>query len=283
MDHHGQLISLHETTGSNMNVIGRDGVKNVLHSLFENVQLDGRKLIDILPQCKVVAGMSGLALPQNKQNLREIFEEFGAKKENLSLMADVELVLQLINDQGIVLIAGSGSICFGKTKDSTYRVGGLGPILGDKGSGYKIGLYAIQHALAEEYGWGKPTHLTGSMRHFFNVEDLKSLIPKINSLQMKPAKIATVAPLVFEEAFNGDPIAEEIIDTAAQELAELLTSQIALSQLSACEIHLWGGIFKNTHADQFIQKIIQNAGLQKFTIRNRSFENPTVTYARKFI
>jgi hypothetical protein len=50
-------------------------------------------------------------------------------------------------------------------------------------------------------------------------------------------------------------IEKGIIDQATEELSKLLTTMIHLSSLSDCEIHLWGGIFKNAYAESFIQKI----------------------------
>src|ERR1051325_5421056 len=49
--------------------------------------------------------------------------------------------------RGLVL-SGTGSCCFGKRLDgATAKIGGWGHILGDKGSGYEIGLRALKAAL----------------------------------------------------------------------------------------------------------------------------------------
>lgn len=295
LDQKGQLTSFFknnisteklETTGSNINTVGREGVKAVLKSLFENVQIgkEGANLVDILPHCRIIAGMAGVGLPKNKESVVALFEEYGISKERILVMSDAELALQLIDDQGIILISGTGSICFSKMNLTHFRVGGLGRILGDEGSGYQIGLQALKAALAEEYGWGTSTSLTPALKEFFNVAELKSLIPQINLGEMPPSKIASCAPLVFKEAREKDSAAEEIITRAASDLGNLLATQLKISNLSDCEVHLWGGIFKNPDADAFIQKIINTANVgdeKKLKIINKSHDNVAVLYASK--
>jgi N-acetylglucosamine kinase-like BadF-type ATPase len=198
-------------------------------------------------------------------------------------MSDAEMALQLIDGEGISLIAGTGSICLGKKNETLFRVGGLGRILGDEGSGYQIGLQALKAALAEEYGWGIATSLTPALKDLFQVTDLKTLIPKINLGEIPPSKIALSAPLVFCKALEQDEIANEIIDRAARDLGDLLTKMVNISSLSDCEIHLWGGIFKNTHSEVFIQKVMETLPEthRNLKIVNQSQDNPAILFAIK--
>lgn len=274
-----------EATGSNINTIGKEGVQAVLTSLIENVSVNkNTALADILPSCYVVGGFGGLGLPKNKEAMKTLFEEFGINKENIHVTSDAELSLQLIDNQGIILIAGTGSICFGKNSQKLFRVGGLGRILADEGSGYHIGLHALKAALAEEYGWGAKTILTTKLKEFYKVSELKTLIPKINLGEMNPGNIASSAPLVFAAAWEDkDSIAAEIIDCSAEGLGELLNTQLKLSQLSDCELHLWGGIFKNAHVEEFIQKVMQHTDNKNLKICNFAHENVAILYARKFL
>jgi N-acetylglucosamine kinase-like BadF-type ATPase len=201
-------------------------------------------------------------------------------------MSDAEMALQLLNDEGIILIAGTGSICLGKRGETLFRVGGLGRILGDEGSGYQIGLQAIKAALAEEYGWGISTSLTPALKELFQVSDLKTLIPKINLGEIPPSKIASSAPIVFSKAAEEDEVAKEIIDRTAGDLSCLLTTMINMASLSDCEIHLWGGIFKNAHSEAFIQKVTEKLpeACRNLRMVNKSQDNAAVLFAiRKFV
>ncbi|MBS0604537.1 MAG: hypothetical protein JSS60_05805 [Verrucomicrobia bacterium] len=292
LDQSGQTIPLFrneiitdriEAGGSNINVVGAEGIREVLSALFENTSLAGQSvdLVSLIPKCRLVAGMAGVALPQNKQAVVSVFEEWGFAPDDILVMSDAEMALQLIEGEGIILISGTGSICFGKKDQTMFRVGGLGKILGDEGSGYQIGLQAIKAGVAEEYGWGTPSSLTPALKEFFSVPDLKSLIPKINLGEMPHSKIARCAPVVFEKAWDKDAAAEAIINGAAKDLSALLSTMLKISSLSHCQVHLWGGVFKNAHSDAFIQKILDQmtAAHENLEIINQSQENAAVLFA----
>ena len=296
MNQEGQIISLMkngikndkiETSGSNINLVGLEGVRQVLHSLFEGVfLLEENREIDLkslIPHSRIIAGMAGAGLLQNKQSLISLIQESGISNDHVLVMSDAEMALQLINSEGIILIAGTGSICLGKRDETLFRVGGLGRILGDEGSGYQIGLQALKAALAEEYGWGASTSLTPALKELFQVSDLKTLIPKINLGEMPPSKIASSAPLVFSNSWEQDEVAKEIIDRAANDLSYLLTTMVNISSLSDCEIHLWGGIFKNTHSEAFIQKVRERLpeAYRNLKMINKSQDNPAILFAKK--
>lgn len=279
-----------ETFGSNINLIGLEGVRQVLSSLFQEVfLLEGNREIDLkslLPTSHIIAGMAGAGLPQNKQSIISLIRERGISSDHVFVMSDAEMALELINEEGIILIAGTGSICLGKRDGNLFRVGGLGRILGDEGSGYQIGLQALKAVLAEEYGWGISTELTSALKEIFQISDLKILISKINLGEIPPSKIASSTPVVFSKAAEQDEVAKEIIDRAASDLSYLLTTMINIFSLSNCEIHLWGGIFKNVHSEAFIQKIRERLPEAYRNIRmiNKSQDNPAILFAiQKFV
>lgn len=168
-----------EAGGSNINTIGKEGVRQVLKVLFNNLKIDGADFKEIAPSCQLIAGMAGLSLQENKDIAASLFEEWGLHR--LRLFSNVELALQLIEGDGAVLISGTGSICLGKKGGTLYRVGGFGKVMGDEGSGYQIGLQAVKAALEEEYGYGPSTRLTPALRDFFQMTELKRLLRLINS------------------------------------------------------------------------------------------------------
>jgi N-acetylglucosamine kinase-like BadF-type ATPase len=182
----------------------------------------------------------------------------------------------------VVLISGTGSICFAEKTGVRQRVGGLGRILGDEGSGSQIGLQAIRAALAEEFGYGPPTSLTPALKAFFGVAEMRSLFPQINSLEMSAATIASVSPLVFEKAVEKDLVAAGIISRAADELRQLVSTALRISQLTDCELHLWGGVFKGRFADPIIEEIRKETAPKRIKIVNQSSENAGVIFARTF-
>ena len=271
--------------GSNINVIGVDGVRAVFQALFDETQIGEERthLKSILSECACIAGMAGVGLAKNKEAVLSLIQEWGVLDP--LVFSDAELALQLVEDKGIVLIAGTGSICFGKHDGQVFRVGGLGRILGDEGSGYQIGLQGIKGVLAEEYGWGTATALTPALREFFNVTEMRSLIPSINSGEMPHSKIASCAPLIFRRAWEGDSMARVIIHRAADDLSHLLIQMLRISQLSDCKVHLWGGVFKSKYIETFIEEIMQHSDASRLhlTFVNHAHANPAILYALKYL
>lgn len=299
MNQKGQILSLikHgvkndkiEAAGSNINLIGATGVRQVLNSLMEEVYLvegnEETELKSLIPNSRIIAGMAGAGPPQNKQSLISLIQERGIDSARVLVMSDAEMALQLIHGDGVILIAGTGSICLGKRGETQFRVGGLGRILGDEGSGYQIGLQALKAALAEEYGWGISTSITPALRELFQQPDLKTLVSKVNLGEIPSSKIASSTPIVFSKAAEQDEVATEIIDRAADDLSRLLTKMINHSLIPDCEVHLWGGIFKSVHSESFIQKIREGlpSACRNIKMINRSQDNPAVLFARqKFV
>lgn len=280
----GRVIQAVESGASNINVVKKEGVKTALYDLFEGLKVgtEQRDFREILPSSRVIAGMAGVSIPENLASVTSLFEELGVQKKSLQVLTDAELGLRLLKGKGVILISGTGSICFAENGGARQRVGGLGRILGDEGSGYQIGLQAIRAALAEEFGYGPPTSLTSALKTFFSVAELKSLFPQINSLEMSAATIASISPIVFEKAAEQDPIATGIISRAADELRQLVSTAVEISELSDCELHLWGGVFKGHFSNSIIEKIREETDPKRITIVNQSSENAAVIFARTF-
>lgn len=280
----GEVVESVESGASNINVVKKEGVKIALKNLFDDLKVgaDQKDVQDILPVSRIIAGMAGVGIPENLITVTSLFEELGVHKENLQILTDAELALRLLKGSGVVLISGTGSICFAEKNGIRHRVGGLGRILGDEGSGYQIGLQAIRAALAEEFGYGPRTSLTPVLKAFFNVVEMKSLLPQINSLEISSATIASVSPLVFEKAVEQDSVAEKIISCAANELCKLVATALKISQLVDCELHLWGGVFKGRFGDLMIEEIRKEVTHKGIKIVNQSSENAGVIFARTF-
>src|SRR5207249_7827038 len=101
-------------------------------------------------------GMSGG--PADKQAI--LSEILPARKLVVTHDALIALSGATGGEPGIVAIAGTGSIAFGRNGDGqTARAGGWGYIFGDEGGGFDITRQALRAALRFEEGWGPPTAL----------------------------------------------------------------------------------------------------------------------------
>src|ERR671916_3179556 len=78
---------------------------------------------------------------------------------------------------GILLIAGTGSVAFGRGPSGTFgRAGGWGPIFGDEGSGQWLGRRALSAVAAAADGREPPTALTGAVLTAAQVNEPSDLI-----------------------------------------------------------------------------------------------------------
>src|SRR5271169_50770 len=66
--------------------------------------------------------------------------------------------------QGIITIAGTGSIAFGRNAEGrSARAGGWGYVFGDEGGAFDIVRQALRASLRMEEGWGPSTSLRGTL------------------------------------------------------------------------------------------------------------------------
>ena len=140
-------------------------------------------------------------------------------------------------DCGIVVLAGTGAVVYGRTREgNTVYLDGMGPMVGDYGSGFHIGSMAIRAAAQADW---HPRHHT-SLREVV-LETLKSrigdggvwsLVEYMGS-ERDRAEVAALARIVDEEARKGDRIAGEIIHRAADDIAE--TVYDAVDRLGCAE------------------------------------------------
>lgn len=264
--------------GSNINVVGKSGVKGVLDALLCNLRIEkiDVDLKLIAPRCAVIGGFSGAGRIETKNLIRDVFKEYGFDENKIVVTTDAEMALETLDGDGIILISGTGSICFGKKGADTIRVGGLGRLIGDEGSGYWIGINAVKAALEDEGGWGQTTALKLALRDYFKTPCLKSIIAPFYNGEITNYQVAAISPIVFDQAKKGDLVALKIINEAAKELGRFLSCVIKIGNFSDCPIYFFGGIFKNKDASQFIQQISRVAGIEEAKIFNKSEANPTV-------
>ena len=175
---------------------------------------------------RLMLSIAGAANPQiSQQFVRWARDTYHA--DQVAIISDVLPILAAgtPNCCGIALIAGTGSIAFGRAADGrTKRCGGWGYLLGDEGSGYSVGRSALSHALRElecETLW-HPNSLTEAVVSKLKVKTVTELTKTVYTNDDPRSFIASLAPLVVTAADHGDQKAEAILDWAATELAELV-------------------------------------------------------------
>jgi len=140
---------------------------------------------------------------------------------------------------GLVVLSGTGSFVHGRTREgSALHFGGIGPVLGDYGSAYAIGLAGIRAAYASDWTARRRTSLAEAVPRALGVSELKDVFRLVYLEQISRRRIARVARTVDEQAEAGDRIAAEILWHAAAELADTAVDLVGELQMSALEFPL---------------------------------------------
>ncbi len=200
--------------------------------------------LDFRPQIiRAKVTLAGIGEPEvcarARMMIRRILKRF-SKNVRLSLQTDVSLFVEsLIEDEGIVLLAGTGSICVGVGKRKTVRIGGWG-FLFDMGAGFEIGMKAIRMHLLLSGRQGGITWLSESLKTQSTRKLLRLGLPEICE------KIAGFAKVVVEAYERGDPLATKIVEEASRGLVEMIESCWREAQLKGRRpVFVAGGLMKN--------------------------------------
>ncbi len=120
---------------------------------------------------------------------------------------------------GIVALSGTGSdVFFIKDGNVLTTVGGWGPLLGDEGSGYDIGLRALRAAIYSEDGRGEKTALQDMIMEKWGLSELWDIVTRLAGNPDARHVVASVAAICSEAAHSGDTVALGIYERAARDM-----------------------------------------------------------------
>jgi glucosamine kinase len=242
-DAQGTVLSEARGAGANLQAAGELEVEKVLHHVMESAIGDR----DIRPDA-VCLGIAGVDRPQDADAVRGIMRRIGFKSRTLVVNdALVALVAGAGDAPGVVVIAGTGSIAYGRNdRGQASRAGGWGHLLGDEGSGFWIGRHALAAVVRQADGRGPATELTTLILEHLHLSRPFELIHEVYHRALPRQHIAALAPLVQRARDEGDAVAAEILQRAAEELANAAASVIGRLEMrgDAFPTFLAGGIFK---------------------------------------
>jgi N-acetylglucosamine kinase-like BadF-type ATPase len=137
----------------------------------------------------------------------------------IEVIGDMEIALEsaFAGGPGIVLIAGTGSIAFGRNeRGESARAGGWGRMISDEGSGHWIGVEALRLSL-RAYDAGENSGLLRRLMEALDARTVHDLAVRVNSDAAQD--FASLFPVVLSAAAEGDPIATDLLRRAGRELA----------------------------------------------------------------
>jgi N-acetylglucosamine kinase-like BadF-type ATPase len=189
-------------------------------------------------------GFSGGAADKDAY-VRELIK---AKRFLITHDAFIALTGATAGEPGVITIAGTGSIAFGRNPEGkTARAGGWGYVFGDEGGGFDLARQALRAALRHEEGWGPKTLLREALVSSAGATSANDLLHRFYTDEYPRERVAAFAKLVDRVARDGDPVAKEILLTGAQQLATFATAVRAqiFDETGACRISYLGGVFRS--------------------------------------
>ncbi len=164
-------------------------------------------------------GLAGVRRGDLRQRMREALSGLGIHSLEVVTDADIALFGATDGAPGVVVIAGTGSVCCGTNPRGTHFCsGGWGPLMGDEGSGSWIARRALQAVAQGADGRGPKTALTEAALRYFNAATLDELALAIYAPSMTNDRIAGLCRHVIEAAQNNDELARSIVLSAGREL-----------------------------------------------------------------
>ena len=155
------------------------------------------------------------------------------------------------DDDGVAVIAGTGSAITGRRDGRVEKAGGWGQLLGDIGSGYHLAVQALRHVLWTYDLTRRVTHPGESLLCALSLNRLEELVSWAEDADKMA--VSRLAPVVFEAAEKGDAEMAAILDLGASALADGAAATIRrLGFDTLPEVKLQGGLF--LHHPEYVQR-----------------------------
>jgi N-acetylglucosamine kinase-like BadF-type ATPase len=189
----------------------RDALAGAVHEACVHAGISPRQIV------RSCAGITGTARPEIAGVMRDLMTSIVGG--HVEIVGDIEIAFEdaFGSSPGVILIAGTGSIAFGRNKKGeTARAAGWGYPISDEGSGQWIGAEAVREALRARDS-GQPACLLNDLIEKLGASSFEDFIVRLNA--NPPVDFATLFPTVLAASDKGDSVASEILTRAGRELA----------------------------------------------------------------
>lgn len=235
-DDENRLLSRREFGPFNLNAIGEAAFRRLLRQVFAACG-------DMADCARLCVGGAGISNPAVGAILGQELERAGFSGM-WKLCGDQEIALRgAMDGPGIAVIAGTGSICFGKNQaGQTARSGGFGHLIDDGGSGYALGRDVLSTAVQALDGRCPDTAILERVYHRLGREDPGAIVSFVYDETTDKAAIARFSSIALALAEEGNPTAQAILNRGAGELYALAAAVQRRLGLEGRPIALLGGL-----------------------------------------
>lgn len=242
---------------SNITRVGEAGAREALQQGIREACVAAR--IDPRQVLRACIGAAGAGREEIASTVRRIVAEIISGE--IDVVGDMEIALAAAfgAGPGVIVIAGTGSIAFGRdARGRTARAGGWGFAISDEGSAHWIGCAAVSAVLraADEAGDDQaerdPTWPAALLFRELKTEWRMESLPQLARAANANPDFAVLFPAVLAAAESGDAVARQVVADASGELAQLaeivlrqLFSERHSAALSAVPMAMAGGVFRH--------------------------------------
>ncbi|HMB90847.1 MAG TPA: BadF/BadG/BcrA/BcrD ATPase family protein [Rhodothermales bacterium] len=195
-------------------------------------------------EVSVCAGVAGAGDEAEQHALAAAVENrLAVHPRPLHIVHDATIALEgaFEGGSGIIVIAGTGSICFARTTNGQMlRAGGWGYLLGDEGSGHALGIAGLR-AVAHAFDDGPSTRLSALLADHHGIDTPRALIHQVYREQWP---VQQMAPLVVKAAEEDDAVASKLIREQTRLLAQQIAGLANRAEAITPRIALLGGLNK---------------------------------------
>lgn len=251
----------------NLTVDFAQGMENICAAADE---LRGRLAGECLYLC---LGCAGIETGGKKDAARNFLAaRYGGSRVHVTNDAMLGLYAALEGQDGVLVIAGTGSIGYLKQGGVLRRFGGWGHLINDDGSGYSIAIRAIRYiAYSFDTGSGD-TPLRRAVFSRLGLTELRELIDFVYA--SAKGEIAALVPVVVETAEAGDPQAREILTWAGERLAWLAIPLCRQNGLQKPRIAISGSVLRKTAITNRVFRETLRRELGEYILCDGDFEPP---------
>jgi glucosamine kinase len=192
-------------------------------------------------------GLAGARRRELRERMRETLAPLGVGEIEVVTDADIALYGATDGAPGLVVIAGTGSICCGiNARRKRFCAGGWGPIAGDEGGGAWLARRALRAVAYAFDGRGPKTTLTEFACAYFHVTSADDLTTAIYAPTITNERLAGFGRDVVIAAKERDLVAQQIVADGGKELGQAAVAVIRHLQMERdrFQIAYVGGVFQ---------------------------------------
>ena len=245
-DNHGQIIGQGLSRGTNPRTSSAGELKLHLQEAIEQAT----RSIDCSKILAAHFGIAGAGDARTRAKIQGIAKELLSEQTTRTIGHDLEIALvgALGSNTGIVLVAGTGSACYGRTCDGrSTKCGDWGDLVDDVGSGSWIGLRALQVCVRQTDGRLPESPLKQAVMDFLKIEHMDAFKTRVHDSGLSRRERAQLAPIILDLASTGDEVSLAIVAEGVAALSSCVFITSHQLGIKSPTVLLAGGLLQHTY------------------------------------